>query len=76
MSLSVISDIARLARNDLAPNERGRRLWRPHRKKYLARSTDDVPVSSFSLRHERCGYAGALRVDYSVSANQPHTLSG
>ena len=39
---------------------------------------DDVPVPSFGLRLrcERCGYAGALRVDHGVSANRPHMLTG
>jgi hypothetical protein len=39
---------------------------------------DDVPVPSFGprLRCERCGYAGALRVDHGVSANRPHMLTG
>ena len=37
-----------------------------------------VPVPSFGLRLrcERCGYAGALRVDHGVSANRPHMLTG
>jgi hypothetical protein len=39
---------------------------------------DDVPVPSFGLRLrcERCGYAGALRVDHGVSANRSHMLTG
>ena len=44
----------------------------------VSRHSDDAPVPSLGprLRCERCGHAGALRVDHGVSADRPNMFAG